>query len=105
MIAPMHKDGDDTLGQRASELRALVKRGVPLDEAESIVGITAEEAAEWKGKAKSEFMPTPDEIRSRAAQVRRRWSADDHAAHWTGGGGRSFVAPDPQSDSPCNAEP
>jgi hypothetical protein len=62
---------------RINSVRSLVSRGMPVEAAARIEGITADEYRLAKPTSRpAEYLPLPSEIESQAAAIRSRWTPE-----------------------------
>ena len=80
MLSPEEQlEAAETHQLRLKTIHSWVIRGVPLERAAALEGLPA--TAYHPGmfrKTRTEFVPTPEEIRDRAAEVRQRWTEETH---------------------------
>ena len=87
-----------TTEQIDATIRQMTLKRVPREQIAEAVGMTVDDLAErvttiWRNARRGtpdeeEFCPTPDEIRQRAAELRRRWTPREREARRMAGGER-----------------
>ena len=87
-----------TTEQIDATIRRMTFRRVPREHIAEAVGMTVDELAErvttiWRQARRGtpddeEYCPTPDEIRQRTAELRRRWTPEQRDARRMAGGER-----------------
>ncbi len=86
---PLLDDYDDTPDQMRSELAALVRRGLTVEQAAGLVGCSPSLESESRTL---HYLPTPAEIKAATKAIRAGWS-DDERRRREGKDGTRYAIP------------